>query len=166
MGQEVTLVKSPIGKIGSPADSDSMRSRIEGDYRVENNEDIMPGLILAKGTGDKDVKLPTTVNDIIVGLVYNGGGRRLDPDTGILENYKQGDLVSIATEKVFYGYTETAASKGDQVFVRYASGAGGTQKGYTRTDADTTTAVAINAKFDETVTAAGPIKIKLHLEQV
>lgn len=165
MGQDSYTLKAVRGQMGDAADSSSFDSRTET-YEIENNEDILPGLILAKGTGDKQAKLPSASSDIIIGLVRNGEGRKLDPDTGLMENYKQYDQVGIATEEVWFAYTEEAVNKGDQVFVRYATGAGGSQKGHVRTDADTATAVAINAKFDETLTAAGIVKIKLNIAQV
>jgi hypothetical protein len=165
MGQPSYAQSINRAQLGDAADSDSYRGRLES-YLVENDEAIIPGYFVAQGTADGQAILPEDANSIILGVVYNGTGRKLDNDTGLIENYGQNDRISVATEDVFYVYSEEAATKGDQVFVRHTASGGNTVLGAARTDANTATAVAVTAEYAETITGAGLAKVKLLMAQV
>jgi len=165
MGQASTSVYAGTGQAGQPGDTASAFSRVEG-YVIEGDISVIPGQLLIQGTADNQAKLATAAGGTYVGLVRLSNDRKIDIDLGTPEPYGQYDRVSCAVEQVWHALTEEAVAKGEQVYVRFTSGAGGSISGYCRNDADTASAEAINATFAETTTAAGIAKIKLHLEQV
>lgn len=80
--------------------------------------------------------------------------------------YAQYELVPGALDGRWYVETEEAVAKGDPVYVRFVAGAGGTVIGQARNDADTASCEAIDARFNETTTAAGLAEVELNLKQV
>ena len=71
-----------------------------------------------------------------------------NPQNGLDPQYLDKTPMSILTQGGVYVEVEEAVTVDDDVFVRYADGGGGTEKGIFRTDADTATAAALaNARF-------------------
>jgi len=165
MGQNATLRNILVAQLGDQADTDSYRGRIET-LKVENNEAIKPGYFVSRGSTDSEIKIPDGAGNEIVGVTVNGGRRVLDQDTGLPKDYGQNDKIGVAVEGVWYVYTEEAAALGAKVFVRHTASGGNPVLGTVRTDDDVAKALAINAKFAETVTAAGIVKVKLLMAQV
>lgn len=165
MGQQSTSVSIVAAQLGDAADTDSIRARMESKI-LEVDEVVPPGSFVVKGTSDDEVKLPSGAGGIYIGVVFNGGGRVIDQDTGLIGDYGQFNRVTVATERVFYVFSEEAVTYGATVFVRHTAGGGGSQLGVARTDADTASAEAIDAKFHETTTGAGLVKVRLLMAQV
>jgi hypothetical protein len=100
------------------------------------------GIAVAKGTADDDAILPAVTNFIPQGIaIYHAAFEQsvqaATPATaGILP---KAGLSALRRGRVVVE-VEEAVVKNDPVFVRFASGAGGTQKGAIRKSADTSTA--------------------------
>ena len=78
--------------------------------------------------------------------------------------YPQYFALPILRQGRVWVYAEEAVTDGAGCYVRFASGAGGTQAGSFRADADSTTAALLpNAKFVSTTTAAGYAQVELNL---
>lgn len=78
--------------------------------------------------------------------------------------YEDESDVSIMDFGVVYLRTEDAVLVGDDVFVRFAAGAGGTALGSVRSDADTATAVALPGASFRAAAGAGelvPVRIRI-----
>lgn len=103
------------------------------------------GLAFKRGAADGEVLLPTAGTDKIVGIgvhrhdVNTIGSTGWAADAGI----PAGDRFDLLSEGVVYVKVEEAVVENDQAYVRFAAGAGGTQKGAFRKSADTATAVAV-----------------------
>lgn len=116
------------------------------------------GLMVAKVAGDDDgIALPTGASDVLVG----GTVRDLTKVSG---DYQLGDTAGIMKKGKLYFKVEVAVTPDDDVFVRFASGSGGTTLGILRTDADTATAVQVtNARFMTSADAGGFAVVDLNL---
>lgn len=69
-----------------------------------------------------------------------GGIALIDPTLASGVGYQVGDQVRVMRRGRVFALSEEALAKGDTLFVRQATGAGGSQKGAFRNDADTATA--------------------------
>lgn len=116
------------------------------------------GLMVSKVAGDDDgAELPTASTADMIGVTV----RDLTKVSG---DYQIGDAASVMKKGKVYVKVEEAVTPDDDVFVRFANGAGGTVKGIFRTDADTATAVQVtNAKFMTSADAGGVAVIDLSL---
>jgi hypothetical protein len=77
--------------------------------------------------------------------------------------YAAGDMVDVLVEGEVWVDAEAAVTMNANAFVRIASGAGGTNLGALRTDADTATASAVpGLYFRTTLAAAGVAKLEVH----
>jgi hypothetical protein len=113
------------------------------------------GVAVTKATGDGKYDLPNAAGDKVYGIALHShdvdqlgltdtNGIPIDGDFNLLE------------EGVAYVITEEAVVDGDPVYVRYATGAGGTQLGGFRKSAVTSeTAIVKGAKFRSTAAAGG-----------
>lgn len=103
------------------------------------------GLAFKRGAADGEVLLPTASTDKIVGIgvhrhdVNTIGSSGWGTDAGI----PTGERFDLLSEGVVFVKVEEPVVENDPCFVRYASGAGGTQKGAFRKSADTNTAVQV-----------------------
>lgn len=105
--------------------------------------------------------LPTAATDTFLGVVVRDD---------VSENYlgatqagpKPGTPMIVAYDGEVLVRVEGAVVKGGRAFMRIASGAGGTQKGIFRADADTSTAVEVKgAFFRESGTAGSLVWLRL-----
>ncbi len=136
-----------------------MRPR-EVDSKVwEDTTDGVFGIFVTRGTGDDQVVLPTADTDQMLGVVVAHQNIELDRGTTKIA-IEATDSINVMREGNVYVATEDACVPGDQVFVRYASGAGGTQLGACRTDDPGSEAVAVDWEFDETAGAGEFAKIR------
>lgn len=86
--------------------------------------------------------------------IYNPPGVLVN---GVEANYFTGEELALVEMGAITVYSEVAVKDGDPVYVRIASGGGGSTAGAFRIDADTATAVQItNARFCRNSSAAGP----------
>lgn len=115
-------------------------------------EDIPFGAYVAI-TAESQCELPDSAGE--VNPPAGGGIALLDhtkgsPRDGLtVPGYKQGDMVRVLVRGAACVLSEEALAIGDTLFVRQAAGAGGTQKGAFRNDADTASATT-------------PTNLKLH----
>lgn len=131
---------------------------------------IFPGRFVVKGTNDADVKIQDSGAAIgaglYAGLAIDNENRERVQGSLATAGYLQNELVPVARSGRWYVETEEAVAKGEQVFVRFVAGAGGSIIGKARNDADTASAEAVNATFAETTSAAGLAAVELNFAQV
>lgn len=115
------------------------------------------------------VKVPALAADITtlgssLGLVIADQGRAQDPSV-VLPTYPINSAVSMGRVGRYWVQVEEAVNAGDQAFVRFATGSGGSQKGSFRKSADSTTAAALaNAYYVSTqASALGYAVLELNL---
>lgn len=165
MGQDNTATKSPSAQAGQAGSTSATRSH-KLTKRAELDQAIIPGIFVVKGTANDEVKLPAGAGGLVKGIVTLTADRRKNFETGLILPYGQGEDLTVAKEQDWYVITEEAVTEGGTVYMRHTAGAGGTQLGAARTDADTATAEAVKAKFAETKTSAGVAKVDLLIDQV
>ena len=122
-------------------------------------------LATAGPTGPASVRLPTSSSDVT--LVGSGFSVRVQDDVAdsldVLQN-EIGDDVSVLDFGVIYVKVESNVVAYSPVFVRYAAGAGGSELGIARADADTATAAQVPGARFLSSGAAGdfvPVSIRL-----
>lgn len=123
----------------------------------------------SSGFGKRAVKLPALAGDITTlgspaGVSIADQGRAQDPSVAV-PTYPINSAVSVRKLGRIWVKVEEAVLDGDQCFVRFASGAGGSQLGAFRKSADTATAAALaNAYFrSPQATIGGYAVVELHL---
>lgn len=113
--------------------------------------DINGGNDIVSWIADEDVPFGVWVSETVEGhcelpdssaeITGNKGGIALiDPAKASGVGYKQGELMRVMRRGRAWVLNEEALAKGDTLFVRFAAGAGGSQKGALRNDADTASA--------------------------
>lgn len=114
------------------------------------------------------VKVPASSNDVTVagslmGVVLADQARAQDPSVAVA-TYPINSCVPVARKRRVWVLSETAVVDGAPVFVRFATGGGGSQKGAVRADADTASAAqAPNCCFRGTYAAPGYVVVELNL---
>jgi hypothetical protein len=120
-----------IGLPGMPADSGPIDSKT-----LIATVDIPFGAFVYESAEGK-CALPTATGNV---TGVRGGVAMRDPSLASGVGYKVGDPVRVLLKGRVFVLNEEAVTFDDPVFVRHASGAGGTQLGAFRDDADTATA--------------------------
>lgn len=131
------------------------------------------GLFVVQGSRDETVKLPTASTDITNALIAGGITRdsvSRDPNfpPGGTANtlYQIGDTVEIVRRGTVLVTVEEAVAPGDDVYVRYDTGSGGSQKGAFRSSADSTTAALLaGARYITTAAIGGLAYVEINLPQ-
>ncbi len=82
-------------------------------------------------------ELPDSSGEI---TANKGGIALIDPTIASGVGYQIGDTVTVLRKGRVFALSDEALAKGDTLFVRHTAGAGGSQKGSFRNDADTATA--------------------------
>jgi len=121
---------------------------------------ITPGKGVIQGTADGQAKIPTATGGTFLGVVVANHDRARDGIAGSPVPYAIGEELAYLSRGRIYVYAETAVNKGDAAFLRHTDNAT-LVAGDFRLDADTARADAVNAVFDETITAAGIVALKL-----
>lgn len=111
------------------------------------------------------MKLPAGSTDKILGVLIHDMAHEASYPFGTSSptGVAVGDLGSIAQKGRVYVPCEQNVTPADPVFVRYAAGAGGSQLGAFRKDADTATAVALSGAKFAGETVSGLVAIDLNL---
>lgn len=110
----------------------------------------------------KQCRLPRLSTDVTAGLFLGvlAANTSKSPASG---GWEAGSIPDILRMGHIYVLVEGTGTEGAPLFVRYAAGAGGSQLGAFRTDADTSTAVAIpGMRALETWTASGIVLAELY----
>lgn len=123
---------------------------------------IPAGRLVVPGTADHQLKLPTSAAEVAKGF----GVSVLMPlksESGT--DFAVAEAVLYLEDGTMWVWCEENVNDGDQAFVRYASGAGGTVLGRFRKSADTATAAALpSARFVGNFAAApGLTRVKFDL---
>jgi hypothetical protein len=134
----------------------------EVDSKVwEDSTDGVFGIFVARGTGDDQVILAAAADAAILGPVIAHQNIEL-PRGSATVAIEEGDSINVLRDGNIYVATEDACVPGDGVYVRYASGAGGTQLGAVRATAVTDETIDLTAEweFEETGAAGDVVKIR------
>jgi hypothetical protein len=163
MATFIELLEVPTaGQAGHVAASSASERRL---VRVAD-ANVDAGLFVCEGaTPGKTCKVPTTLAEAVASI-----GCLIDPeflnDINAAADYLAGNQATILESGFIWAECEETVAFDDPVFVRYASGAGGSILGKVRNDADTTTAGQLaGARFASARTGAGIVKVKLQLQQ-
>lgn len=130
---------------------------------------IQAGVFVCQGTGDGQCKLPAASGDVAKGLgiapAFPTNDSRFPAGGSPGVTYQIGDKVEAVTGQVWV-IVEEAVAPMDDVFIRYADGSGGTQKGAFRSSADTSTAAALTgARYLTTAAIGGLALVEINLPQ-
>lgn len=129
-----------------------------GTYVNDEGADLPAGVFVWLSAGG-EAKLPTTATQQLAGVVLNQFARDPNDLTGT-NAIGDGDSMAVLEEGDVWVLAEEAMAVTDKVYVRYDTGAGGSQKGAIRNDADTSTARRVTgARVRFATTAAGPCLI-------
>jgi hypothetical protein len=107
---------------------------------------IAPGLgVVRTANGDFAAALPTATFLIaaFLGVSVHSHKTKLSTSLDDNEKYEDDDVMPVLRHGRIWVKCESAFVAGAGAFVRFAAGAGGSQLGSFRTDADTATAVAV-----------------------
>lgn len=136
---------------------DTIESYIQGEVSAE----IGFGTAVAQGaasavagTPDKAI-LMVNGSSVVVGVLVHAHNYDRETQLGST-GVKPQNLIGVMRKGQVYMVHEGAVTKGGTCFVRHTAGAGGSQKGVVRADADTATAVSTAAlTFAETKASLG-----------
>lgn len=127
---------------------------------------IPMGRFVSRGASDGTVKLPTATGEVTA--TGMGVAVRVQDDVANGSDVLQYEIsrnVSVVDFGVVYVKVEESVSAGDNAFVRFAAGAGGTLLGSFRRSADTATAVALPGAYYLAAGAANalvPVRIRMN----
>lgn len=130
-------------------------------------EEIQAGLFVCQGAEDGTCALPASSGDLAKGLGVAPSRVTSDsrfPSTstpGV--TYQEGDTVGAVNRGKIWVQVEEAVDAGDEAFVRFAAGAGGTQLGAFRKSADTATAAAIVARYRTSAAEDGLALLEINI---
>jgi len=114
------------------------------------------------------VKVPAASSDITtvgkaLGVVIADQARAQDPSFAVA-TYPINSAVPLGRKGRFWVLSESDVTDGAPVFIRFATGAGGSQKGAFRKDADTATAAQLpGAVYRGTYAVAGFVVVEMDL---
>lgn len=146
MGLQISVAFNP-----DPAIAGHVHGFVEAENCRAAEVAFNAGLFVVQGTEDAQCKLPTTSGEVAKGLgITPSAVASSDPNFplgGTGETYQIGDHVPAVSRGKVWVQVEEAVVAGDIPFVRYATGAGGTQKGSFRKSADTATAASLTGSL-------------------
>jgi hypothetical protein len=148
-------IDHPIGVAGSPAKMTGLQI---GSVLAEVA--IPVGRVVARSdTATKTAQgiIPDTTGAFIFGISMRDLSKQVPADQ--LLDYAAGDDVAIIQSGWAYAVPEEDVLPGQPVFVRHASGSGGTLLGALRNDADTADAYAWTVATWESTTAEGAVGV-------
>lgn len=130
-----------------------------------NPSDAIPvGVAVARGTDDDHVKLPTSAAEVTAARGIAVQDWLSEITVSGVQTYPVKSAVGVMRQGRVWVQVEEAVNDGDDVFVRYATGAGGSQKGAFRKSADTATAGALpTAKYVTTASASGLAMVEINM---
>ena len=135
-----------------------------GSYLNVEGSDIPAGILVAL-VGEGQAELVEATGDLLAGGVLKTFARDPGDASGALSGtavIKSGHMMPVLEEGAVWLLGEEAMAVGDDVFVRFAAGAGGSQLGAVRNDADTASArQVLGARVLKASTGAGPVLVYL-----
>lgn len=134
------------------------------DTFINPDDEILFGTGVARDTtADGLAKEPDGSGVQIVGVALYDPTVAIDATTGG-DAYPVESNLAVMKQGKIWVYVEEAVSTTDPVYVRYGSGAGGTIKGYFRTDGDTSTALLVsNARFSTSTDDEGLAILEINI---
>jgi hypothetical protein len=105
-------------------------------YRNAEAANMPFGIAVKKGAGDSDAALLSAAESVIAGVTVHT--HAVDQQDG--DGVPPKGSIAVLTSGRIYVKVEQAVTPADPVYTRFAAGAGGSQKGAFRKDADTATA--------------------------
>ncbi len=167
MGQTSTSRSITTRRAGAAVDYQALDV---GDILTGRNElatAILPGLFVAQGASDDDVMIDDSgaTGADILGVAVDNENRERNQGSVATGGYVQNALVPYAKSGRFYVNCGSVAAKGGTVYVRFVAGTTAVI-GEAYNSADTASCDAVNAKFAETITAAGIVAVDLNMHQV
>jgi hypothetical protein len=159
-----TSIKSSMDVAFAGMLADAAQARVDSKANGEASAEIPFGVAVAKGATDNVVKLPAANTDKFDGVVvhdhsYVPGTNGNLGTTGI----KSKGSINLLREGEVWVTVEEAVAPGDRGFFRYASGAGGTQKGAWRKSAVANETIDATAQTEFRSTAAANGLAKLYV---
>lgn len=146
MSQTVYVQDPPVAIEGMIADSSPYLEIIS--RKVEQAAGIPFGRFVTKGTASDQIQLPNATGDVSssagVGFTRADTSRE---QAATPQGYQDDHIADVMRRGNMWVDPEGTPAYGAQVFVRFAAGAGGSDLGRTRIDADTATAVALPGCF-------------------
>lgn len=128
---------------------------------------VIAGLFCVQGTGDAECKLPTSSAEVAKGLGIAPSKVVHDSNFPIggssTATYQIGDSIDLVPVGVMWVRVEEAVDAGDTPYVRYDTGAGGSQKGAFRKSADTSTAASISGRYLTSAEEDGLAQVYINL---
>jgi len=128
--------------------ADTGRNDIFGALQAEASLEIPFGVMVCKGTGDNDAKLPAASDAKLIGVLVHSHAYEPRTDLGTT-GVKPGATLNVMNRGRMHVLVEETVVREDRAYIRYASGAGGTQLGAFRKSAvsNETIDVRANVKF-------------------
>ena len=135
------------------------------DLTSKSAEGTIPfGRAVVAGTNpDVQVILPSAATPAFYGVAARIVGlENPNPAPGERTEYEATETAAVLKSGYIWVVTEVAVAPGDDVYYRFTAGAGGTEIGRFRNDADTATAGLIaGATFETTAAADSVVKIRI-----
>lgn len=125
----------------------------------ESSAEIPFGVFVKKGTGDRAVKLMSSINDVIAGITIHSHAAQTGTGGGLPPKA----AVNLGTRCRVLMVAEENLTPADPVFARYANNAGNTKtgRGTVGKTADTATAKRVyGARYLTTASAGGLIEVE------
>lgn len=112
-----------------------------------NTEQIPAGVFVARGPNFQDCRLIRASSDPIVGVTkHQHQAQRANKSSDALQLWQPNSLIPVVKRGRIWVIVEQAVALTDTPFVRFAAGAGGSQLGAIRKDADTASAATLSGK--------------------
>src|SRR6185312_12232079 len=128
---------APVGSAGFLADTDDVMAASY--YNGNASADMPVGVgVDEDGTTSGKAVAPSGSGGKLAGVVFNTYGR--DPNGLTTGAYKAGDNMPVLQKGKIFVSPEQTVTPADPVYMRYASGAGGTVLGSFRLDGDSSSA--------------------------
>lgn len=132
-------------------------------YKLE--ADLPAGVFVCNGTYDYTCKVPASAANVLQSLgVVAWIASELPPADTTTNDLPANAVVPVLPDGDIWVVCEEAMALNEDVYVRFAAGAGGTQLGAVRDDADTASCQLLpNARVVGASTGAGVCKIRINL---
>lgn len=131
--------------------------------QAEATAEVPFGVMVAQGNTATKAILPVNAASRLVGVVVHAHDYVPNIQLGTT-GIKPKNMMSVLNRGRIWVVVEEAVAVGDACFVRHTAGAGGTQKGAFRNDADTATAISVpGAKFITASAGAGIVQVELDM---
>jgi hypothetical protein len=131
--------------------------------QAEASAEIPFGVMVVQGAAQGQAVLPVDANSKPVGVVVHSHEYAKDTELGTT-GLKPKTAMAVMNRGRIWVTVENAVAVNGDVYVRHTAGAGGTQKGAFRADADTATAMRVRgARFLSATAGAGIARVELDM---